>query len=128
MGYRKRRMTNGNDNYKRRRDTTYGIVQRHILYAGNLILLHRVSSDCEGAGAMMNLYLVSRSTYDYDEYNGFVIAAESPKQALEYLDKKHRHDWQYSDWPDEGEKTAELIGTTDKYTETTVILGSYNAG
>ena len=77
----------------------------------------------------MNLYLVTRTTRDFDEYDGFVVAANSEQQALGYLDEKHEHTSNpYSSWPDIGTKSAELIGTTDKYTEPTEILGSFNAG
>jgi len=75
----------------------------------------------------MNIYLINRSECGYDEYDKFVVAANTDAEALEYLEDEH-NDVKYSSWPNEGEKTAELIGTTDKYTETTVILGSFNAG
>jgi hypothetical protein len=76
----------------------------------------------------MNLYLVNRTECDWDEYRGFVVAANTPEEALGYLDKQYDASEDFSDWPNEGEKTAELIGTTDKYSEPTEILGSFNAG
>jgi hypothetical protein len=76
----------------------------------------------------MNIYLVERSECDYDEFSGFVVAAKTAEDALAFLDREYRVSYEYSEWPNHGEKTAEPIGTTDKYDETTVILGSYNAG
>lgn len=76
----------------------------------------------------MNLYLVERSEHDYDEYDGFVVAAKSSKAALRYLEGMYNSKYLYcSSWPNEGKKTAKLIGTTDKYTETTIVLESFNA-
>lgn len=76
----------------------------------------------------MNLYLVSRSECGYDQYSDFVVAAKTAEDALAHLDKNHNAADEYSSWPNEGTKTAELIGTTNKYTETTEILGSFHAG
>lgn len=77
----------------------------------------------------MNIYIVIRTKCGYDQYDAFVVAANSEQKALDFLDKGHKSSTdKWTDWPNEGDKTAELIGTTDKYTKPTEILGSFNAG
>ena len=76
----------------------------------------------------MNLYLVSRDKCDYDEYSDFVVAANSEDEALSFLDAEYKAGDKWSNWPNEGTKSAEFIGTTDKYAEPTEILGSFHAG
>lgn len=39
----------------------------------------------------MKIYLVTAQRYGYDEFTGFVIAAESPKQAREMAQEKAHH-------------------------------------
>lgn len=82
----------------------------------------------EEVNSSMNIYLITRSECHYDEYDSFVVAANNPIEAMDYLDKEYHHKYKYSEWPDEGVKEAKLIGTTDKYKEVTEILGSFNAG
>lgn len=76
----------------------------------------------------MNLYLVTRSECDYDEHDAFVVAAPSEDKALMYLEKLHNSKGSYATWPNNGDKVAELIGTTHKYTALTEVIGSFNAG
>ena len=78
----------------------------------------------------MNIYLVTRSEHGYDEYDGFVVAAKTQEEALTLLEKRYNPDkkYNYSSWPDEGDKKAEHIGITDTFTEPTEILSSFNAG
>lgn len=76
----------------------------------------------------MNIYLIKRSDWGYDEFNGFVMVANTEKEALEYLESTYNKREHYNEWPNNGEKTATLIGTTDKYNELTIILSSFNAG
>ena len=74
----------------------------------------------------MNIYILSRSDkIDYDEYDAFVVVAESSEQAMEYTRSVHPKK-SYDDWSDDVE--ALLIGTTDKYDEPLILLGSFNAG
>lgn len=78
----------------------------------------------------MNLYLVSRTDRDqvsYDEYDAFVVAASNEIEATLFLLDKHDK-YAYSDWPALNKTEVKLIGTTTEYTETTEILGSFNAG
>lgn len=76
----------------------------------------------------MNIYLVERSEHDYDEFDGFVVTASTAMEALGYLESVYNTRDRYSEWPNDGKKTAKMVGTTDVYTEPTVILSSYNAG
>lgn len=76
----------------------------------------------------MNIYLINRDDYGYDEFEGFVMAANSEDEALEYLEHKYNHRENYNEWPNKGNKTAELVGTTERYSEITIILSSFNAG
>jgi len=76
----------------------------------------------------MKIYLVTRSECDYDEYDGFVVAANSSEEALDCVEEKHNNRKFYSSWPNEGVKSAKEIGYTKEYKDTTVILGSFNAG
>ena len=77
----------------------------------------------------MNLYLVSRSECNYDEFSDFVVAAASGDEALSFIERHYNDpEHAYGNWPNVGEKTARLIGTTNLYKETTNILGSFHAG
>jgi hypothetical protein len=76
----------------------------------------------------MNLYLVERDDWGYDEYDGFVVAANTEEEAMALINKEHDPERNFSDWPNVGNKTIEKIGTTDSYTEPEIILDSFNAG
>ena len=65
----------------------------------------------------MKIYLVKRiDSIGWDEYDACVVAAKSPEKAKSV--------WQLKGYPVE----CVLVGTTDKYTDTTVILDSFLAG
>lgn len=75
----------------------------------------------------MNIYLVSRTDdVDYDEHDAFVVVANDPKEAKLFLDKRYNSGEHFNTWSDKVK--TKLIGTTTKYSETTEILGSFNAG
>jgi len=61
----------------------------------------------------MNIYLLERRC-GWDEPDGFVIAAETPRQAREEVS--------YNDW------TVTKVGTTDKWKRPHIILESFCAG
>ncbi len=76
----------------------------------------------------MNIYLVERTkTVGYDQYDAFVVTAKSGIEAMELLIAQYKPQLNaYSPWSKDAK--AELIGTTDKYIEPEIILGSFNAG
>ena len=75
----------------------------------------------------MNIYLIERTDkVDYDEYDAFVVVANSSKEARELLVQLYIRDKIYDSWSDNNK--VNLIGTTTKYKKTRVILGSFNAG
>ena len=88
----------------------------------------------------MNLYHVWRTdNWSWDDYDSFVVAAESEIEAKQTHPggKDYQKNWvkgerPFRAWPDFGSELikAELIGKAEpgKYTETTVIVVSSNAG
>lgn len=76
----------------------------------------------------MNIYLITRTEHEYDEYDGFVVAANSSEEALDYVEKNYNNNEIWSPWPNVGVKSAREIGDTKEYKDTTIILESFNAG
>lgn len=85
----------------------------------------------------MNLYQVDRGKgckkIDYDEYDGFICAADSEDEARNMQPRNvidpECGDSPDSAWPDPIEKlTATLIGKAAKTVEKGVLLASFNAG
>ena len=75
----------------------------------------------------MNIYLISADC-DYDEYDGFVIIASTPKRAREIAaDNGMSWNNRREVWLSPHLSEIEMIGTTHREKEE-VILGSYNAG
>jgi hypothetical protein len=75
----------------------------------------------------MNLYLLTRTdNVGYDEFDSFVIAANTEEEALAL--KRPEPDDNYPTWAQDKDVEVKLIGTTTEYTEPTDILGSFNAG
>ena len=86
----------------------------------------------------MRLYLISRTDdIDYDEYDSFVVVAESEKSALEWhpngqkinysLDEEHiEYDYCHS-WTSKENLKIECIGESNSQEEK-VIISSFNAG
>ena len=78
--------------------------------------------------AVMNIYLINRSDHGYDEYEGFVVVAESDVEALDFVNIKYNVGY-YPTFPDIGTKSVKLIGiASPAYKEITVIISSFNAG
>jgi hypothetical protein len=103
----------------------------------------------------MNIYLLSRKDdVGYDEYDSFVIASNSAEEAIRYDPSGRKIEafggklgywyenefsnekrfWEYGEWGSwpvinrESIVEITIVGTTDKYTEPTVICASFNAG
>jgi len=75
----------------------------------------------------MNIYLLDRTdNVNFDEYDSFVIAANTEEEALALKRPTPEELWR--DWAEDKDIKVELIGTTDKYDKPTEILGSFNAG
>jgi len=73
----------------------------------------------------MNLYLIDRIGHvGYDEFDGFVIAAESETEARSLCNQADEGDI----WGNQLDATCELIGTAKDGTNKGVILESFNAG
>lgn len=76
----------------------------------------------------MNIYKVTLDKFDYDEYDSFVVYAESAASAedivMDKVNKQRVKCWQQVE-------SVELLGSTDNlsiYSESGIILGSFNAG
>lgn len=73
----------------------------------------------------LRLYLIKALYYiRHDEYDGFVVAANSDVAAIDLMKVEH---------PDEIEDllqgyTVSLISNETTYTKPTIVLGSYRAG
>jgi hypothetical protein len=72
----------------------------------------------EAGGFGVKMFLVWADEHDYDEYDSFVVAANSPVEAM-----KLAHELPCS----EMEMNVEYIGEAFK-NEACIILGSFNAG
>lgn len=71
----------------------------------------------------MKLYSVVADDFDHDEYDEFLIWAETPEQALEIAQKKARGLLPDSNFSDKAEVTEVAPPA-----EPGVLLGSFNAG
>lgn len=74
---------------------------------------------------MLNLYLIQRDDYDYDESDGGVIAAPTPKIARELAEQDLTGPagvWAH------GKAKLQKIGTAGPRVKQGVVLDSYNAG
>ena len=69
----------------------------------------------------MNLYLIKRDNFDYDEYEGFVVAAVSGSMALRLAKQEALG----LEWPTMDDQ-AQLIGTTPL--PAGIVLASFHAG
>ena len=76
----------------------------------------------------MKVYVITLKECDYDEYDGFVVVAESAREAIKSLKKEYPEtdsldsDCQWS----KGYKIKEI--KPDSYDRTKIILTSFNAG
>jgi hypothetical protein len=78
----------------------------------------------------MKLYLLSRTDrVDYDEYDSFVVAAESEEEALKWFPRgnKSATNEYYDGWVSKEDLKIECIGESNSSVEK-VILASFNAG
>ena len=73
----------------------------------------------------MKIYYVNIETFGYDQYDGFVVVAKSSEMAIDFLQEKYSSDWGDVDWKS-GYMVTEI--KPGNYKESTIILGSYNAG
>ena len=83
----------------------------------------------------MNLYLIQWEEYDYNEFDGFVVAAETSAGARQVIeDERGRCDTDGRLWAIPGggfdKSTIAVIGTTltPDFPEPRIVLGSFNAG
>ena len=82
----------------------------------------------------MNIYKVSREDYDYDEFNEFVVIAESEEDARNVHPSGNCNSWNDKPWnmswidiSEINTLKVELIGVTDRE-EVEVVVSSFNAG
>lgn len=81
----------------------------------------------------MNIYKLDRtSPAYYDEYDSFIVAANTPEEAYRVMTERDYGDVQHaypSSWPDsESQTNITRIGETTHYKAPQRILGSFNAG
>ena len=76
----------------------------------------------------MNIYKVTLDNWGMDEYDSFVVYANSSSSAASIVMAKvnpdYKQHWQHME-------SVELLGCTDNcdlYPDTSIILGSFNAG
>lgn len=83
----------------------------------------------------MNIYLVyrtDRSRVDYDEFDSFVVVAESEEQARhthpngeKIVDGKSLNNWA---WVDPRDVSVELLGKASEGVKPGIVCASFNAG
>lgn len=71
----------------------------------------------------MKLYRVTADTYSYDEYDSFVVWAESPEEAEQLAVKESTLSYRKSNFL-KGCTVVEEV----KPKESGIVLGAYNAG
>lgn len=88
----------------------------------------------------MKIFEIILDSADYDDFDSCVLAAESLEQVKEFCDKNFIYHDEFGLSYDcckgqsfqihNGQKVEEIneIGTTDKYSEPTIICSSFNAG
>lgn len=79
----------------------------------------------------MNIYKVTRKDWVYyDEYAGFVVAANSSDQVYDFLNNLYNPKDHYSVWPVTRDSVKiELVGlATPEFTESQIILKDFRAG
>jgi len=73
----------------------------------------------------MNIYLLERTgRVGYDEYEGFVIAADNETEARSLCDSADEGDI----WGNQLDVTCTLIGIANDGVAKGIVLGSFNAG
>ena len=89
---------------------------------------------------MMKLFEIILDSADYDDYDSCVLAAENLEQVKEFCDKNFEYQDEFGLFRNcckgqpfqihNGQKVEEIneIGSTDKYSEPTIICSSFNAG
>jgi len=74
----------------------------------------------------MKIFLIIFNDYDCDQYDSFVVIAETRHKAIMFLKEKYpEEDYGTIIWKS-GYKTKEI--KSENYKKTTEIIGSYNAG
>lgn len=74
----------------------------------------------------MKIYKITFNKYDYDQYDSFIVSANTEADAVGHIKLKHpKRIYGVIDW-DGGYKVEEI--KPDEYTETTIINSSFNAG
>ena len=77
---------------------------------------------------MMKLYLLERvEQADWDQYDGFVIAAESP-EAARILANREVTEYDNCDWTNEDQVSCRRIAETSIFFQETVVISDFNAG
>ena len=78
-------------------------------------------------GTNMNLYCISRQgVWEYDEYDGFIVAAETEASARAFCNAMPGDEGRI--WEDDTKTTCEYIGTAHENVKSGIVLGSFNAG
>lgn len=76
----------------------------------------------------MKLWLLKTDDYNYDEYDSFVIAAETEDavRTLAHSQECHGNDEQF--WRNPKKSTCELIAPNSIYINEQIVCSSFNAG
>ena len=78
-------------------------------------------------GTNMNLFRVDNNEgADYDEYDGFIVAAETEASARAFCNVMPGCEGPI--WEDDTKTTCEYIGTAHETVVAGILLGSFNAG
>jgi hypothetical protein len=76
----------------------------------------------------MHIYKVDRIGHtDYDEYDGFIVAAQTARQARQFAAVQAGH-YERAVWTSPRDATIRKIGSAADGVEAGVILGSFKAG
>jgi hypothetical protein len=77
----------------------------------------------------VDIYLLKRTSdgIGYDEFDGFVVYAESEEYARN-IAARHKGDEGSGVWTDPQKSTCAAIGSTTNKVEAGLVLGSFNAG
>jgi len=78
----------------------------------------------------MNIYLITMDEVDYDEYRGFVVAANTEQEVKDLCRiSKEKNETKFPDNLYESNiESITIVGTTDKYDKPEIILSDYHAG
>ncbi len=76
----------------------------------------------------LKLWLVSRRGVDYDQYDAFIVAAETEEDAKATHPSGNAAEWNWFTWPAYAALQVRLIGEAAPGIEAGVVLASFCAG